>query len=220
MAEKRNYIIGKAELLSSLKPPPKMNPITAPIYTFREVMDRLKPQIKHTVSELNKLDDEVCPNDSAVAVMTMHPSYIAKGHFPRTLFKEMAVRSIGSKGVEILPDRWTRKGEPVKSPTTKIYVAGKRDRLTAFSHELERFTEQTRGAADLFRIWNIAESDISEKIKQNPDGFDGFWEVGLQLMPLGNNEFIKNAFLSYALDLGFSVRENMAIEVGSLWFMP
>jgi len=133
MAEKRNYIIGKAELLSSLTPPPKISPNTDPIYTFKEVMDRLKPQFKYTISQLNKLDDETCPNDYAVAAITLHPSYIAKGHFPRTLFKEMAVRSIGSKGVDILPDRWTRKGEPVKSPTTKIFVAGKRDRLTAFS---------------------------------------------------------------------------------------
>ncbi|WP_223886941.1 hypothetical protein [Phytobacter diazotrophicus] len=220
MAEKRNYIIGKAELLSSLKPPPKMNPNSVPIYTFSEVMGRLKPQFKHTVSQLNKLDDDACPRDFAVAAITLHPSYIAKGHFPRTLFKEMSVRSIGSKGVDVLPDRWTRVGEPVPSPTTKIFVAGKRDRLTEFSQELDNFSEQTRGAADLFHIWSVAEPEVSEKIKQNAEGFEGFWEVGLQLMPLGNNDFIKSAFISYAQELGFVVKDKMAIEVGSLWFMP
>ncbi|KDA92874.1 S8 family peptidase [Pantoea agglomerans] len=220
MAEKRNYIIGKAELLSSLTPPPKINPNSVSIYTFPEVMDRLKPQFKQTARKLNKLDDEACPKDFAVAAITLHPSYIAKGYFPRTLFREMAVRSIGSKGIDILPDRWTRVGNPVKSPTTKIFVAGKRNRLTEFSQELDHFTEQTRGATDLFRIWNVSEPDITEKIKQNAEGFEGFWEVGLQLMPLGNNEFIKQAFVSYAQDLGFTIKENMAIEVGSLWFMP
>lgn len=36
MAEKRNYIIGKAELLSSLTPPPKINPNSVSIYTFQK----------------------------------------------------------------------------------------------------------------------------------------------------------------------------------------
>lgn len=220
MTEKRNYIIGKAEVLASHTPPPKINPKSAPIYTFQEVMGRLKPQFEQTVSKLNALDDSLCPKDFAVATITLHPSYIAKGHFPRALFKEMAVRSIGSKGVEVLPDRWTRTGPPVKSPTTKIFVAGKRDRLTAFSKELEHFTETSRGGADLFRVWNISEPDNNEKVKKNPDAFEGYWEVGLQLMPVGNSEFIKTAFVDYAHELGFETKEEMAIEVGNLWFMP
>lgn len=56
MTEKRNYIIGKAEVLASHTPPPKINPKSDPIYTFREVMERLKPQFEHTVSKLNTLD--------------------------------------------------------------------------------------------------------------------------------------------------------------------
>ncbi|ELY4675460.1 S8 family peptidase [Cronobacter turicensis] len=220
MTEKRNYIIGKAEVLASHTPPPKINPKSDPIYTFQEVMGRLKPQFEQTVSKLNALDDSLCPKDFAVATITLHPSYIAKGHFPRALFKEMAVRSIGSKGVEVLPDRWTRTGPPVKSPTTKIFVAGKRDRLTAFSKELEHFTEKSRGGADLFRVWNISEPDNNEKVKKNPDAFEGYWEVGLQLMPVGNSEFIKTAFVDYAHELGFETKEEMAIEVGNLWFMP
>lgn len=120
MTQKRNYIIGKAEVLASHTPPPRINPKSEPIYTFSEVMERLKPQFEQTVIKLNALDNKLCPKDFAVAAITLHPSYIAKGHFPRALFKEMAVRSIGSKGVEIIPDRWTRTGPPVKSPTTKI----------------------------------------------------------------------------------------------------
>ncbi|WP_447868506.1 S8 family peptidase [Rahnella aceris] len=220
MAEKRNYIIGKAEVLASHTPPPKINPKSDPIYAFPEVMERLIPQFEKTVSRLNDLDDEVCPKDFAVAAITLHPSYIAKGHFPRTLFKEMAVRSIGSKGVEILPDRWTRKGPPAKSPTTKIFVAGKRDRLTEFSQELNYFTEDSRGASDLFRVWSVTEPDIADKIKHNTDAYKGFWEVGLQLMPVGGNDFIKTSFINYAGELGFDVKDSMAIEVGNLWFMP
>lgn len=220
MADKKNYIIGKAEELTSLKPPPKINPKSAPIYTFDEVIERLKPQFENTARQLNSLSSEVCPRDFAVSALTLHPSYIAKGHFPRALFKEMGVRSIGSKGVEILPDRWTRVGSPKISPTTKIYIAGKRDRLTEFSQELSQMTEESPGALDLFRVWSMEKITDSEKVKENSFAYDGFWEVGLQLIPGGNSEFIKTSFINYAKELGFELQENMAIEVANLWFVP
>lgn len=90
MVDKKNYIIGKAEELTSPKAPPKINPNTDPIYTFDEVIERLKPQFESTVRGLNALNNDVCPRDFAVSAITLHPSYIAKGHFPRALLKRWA----------------------------------------------------------------------------------------------------------------------------------
>ncbi len=154
MSDKKNYIIGKAEELTSLTPPPKINPNVDPIYTFTEVIRRLEPQFEITTQQLNALSSDVCPRDFAVSAITLHPSYIAKGHFPRTLFREMGVRSLGSKGIEVLPDKWTRVGPPKKSPTTKIFIAGKRERLTEFSENLRSLSEDSPGASDLFRVWS------------------------------------------------------------------
>lgn len=39
-------------------------------------------------------------------------------------------------------------------------------------------------------------------------------------MPVGGNDFIKTSFINYAGELGFDVKDSMAIEVGNLWFMP
>ncbi|HCT3248692.1 TPA: S8 family peptidase [Proteus mirabilis] len=220
MSEKKNYIIGKAEELTSLKPPPKINPSVDPIYTFDEVIARLKPQFEKTAKELNTLGTDVCPKDFAVSAITLHPSYIAKGYFPRALFKEMGVRSVGSKSTNVLPDRWTRVGKPKESPTTQIFVAGKRERLAEFTKSISLSTEDSPGASDLFRIWSIATVDEREKIKANPAAYDGYWEVGLQLIPGGNSEFIKNAFINYAIELGFRPKESLAIEVSNLWFVP
>ncbi|HBQ2036169.1 TPA: S8 family peptidase [Klebsiella pneumoniae] len=220
MSDKKNYIIGKAEELTSLTPPPKINPNVDPIYTFTEVIRRLEPQFEITTQQLNALSSDVCPRDFAVSAITLHPSYIAKGHFPRTLFREMGVRSLGSKGIEVLPDKWTRVGPPKKSPTTKIFIAGKRERLTEFSENLRSLSEDSPGASDLFRVWSIEKVDERDKIKENPNAFEGYWEVGLQLIPGGNSEFIKSSFISYASELGFELKENMAIEVSNLWFLP
>ena len=182
MSEKKNYIIGKAEELTSLTPPPKINPKIDPIYTFNEVIDRLQPQFSITAQQLNALSRDICPRDFAVSAITLHPSYISKGHFPRSLFREMGVRSLGSKGIEVLPDRWTRVGNPKKSPTTKIFITGKRERLTEFSNNLRNLSEDSPGASDLFRVWSIEKVDEREKIKANPNAPEGYWEVGLQLV--------------------------------------
>lgn len=220
MTKKVNYIIGKAEELTSLKPPPKIKPQHNDIYTLNEVINRLSPQFERVSSQLKLLSDELCPRDFAVSEITLHPSYIAKGHFPRALFKEMGVRSIGSKGVDIQPDKWTRKGTPKKSPTTKIFIAGKRERLSEFGRNIKQINSESPGADDLLRIWSIDTTNTEDKIKNNDSRLDDYYEVGLQLIPGSPSEFIKTAFLEYAKKLDFEVKIDLAIEVSNLWFIP
>jgi hypothetical protein len=220
MARKINYIIGNAEELTRITPPPRINPPGAPLYNLQEVVKRLAPQFDKVASELNALPDELCPRDFTVSAITLHPSYIAKGHFPRALFREMGVHSIGSKGTEVLPDKWTRKGEPQKSPTTKIFIAGKRDRLTEFGRHLTEIDNEAPGAEDLLRVWSIDTVNVDEKIKEGLHETNGYYEVGLQLIPGSSSEFVKTAFLSYAQKLGFDAKSDLAIEVSNLWFMP
>ncbi len=125
MAKKTNYLIGKAEELAKITPPPKMDPQSRDLYTIDEVVGRLKPQLEQVNQEFSDLDGRLCPRGYAVAKMTLHPSFIAKGHFPKQLLRDMGVRSIGSKATEVKPDKWMRKGAPEKSPSTSLFIAGK-----------------------------------------------------------------------------------------------
>lgn len=129
---KKNYIIGRAEELTSITPPPKIKPPQGGLYTVEESIQRLTPQFEQVVKEVNQYDDSLCPKDYVVTKLTLHPSYIAKGHFPKRLLREVGVRSIGSRAAEVKPDRWTKKGEPEVSPTTALYIAGKREQIKLF----------------------------------------------------------------------------------------
>jgi hypothetical protein len=76
MAERGNLLIGYRERLSSdlaapLAGAPKRHP-----YSFVEARRRLAPKIAETVDELDELPDEVCPRDQAVALVTLHPTYL------------------------------------------------------------------------------------------------------------------------------------------------
>nr|MDT0251368.1 S8 family peptidase [Endozoicomonas sp.] len=220
MARKVNYLIGKAEMLTELTAPPKMKPPGGPLYTLDESVQRLQSQLFQVISEQAELPDSVCPRDFSVCILNLHPSYIAKGHFPRTLLREMGVRSIGSKATDILPDRWTRKGPPKSCPSTSLYIAGKRKQLVDFGSKLDQMDQDTPGASELLRIWSFETVAPDSKIKSGKDVIEGYFEAGLQLIPGSTSEFIKHSFIDYANSLGFKVNSDLAIDVSNLWFIP
>ncbi|WP_319557968.1 S8 family peptidase [Thiomicrorhabdus sp.] len=217
---KKNYLIGKAEELTSLTPPPKMNPPSENLYTVQESVQRLLPQFEEVSNQLQELTDDICPKDFTVTKLTLHPSYIAKGHFPKRFLREMGVHSIGSKSTEITPDRWTRKGEPEQSPTTSLFVAGKRQQLADFSKQLSSFSESTPGADDIHKIWSIESISPESKLKPGNLKDSSAFEVGIQLIQGGPADFIKNSFLQYAKTLGFDANPDISFEISNLWFVP
>ncbi|MFL5266207.1 MAG: hypothetical protein ACJ8AH_06335 [Stellaceae bacterium] len=101
MAERSNFLIGYGERLASdLAAPtggaPKRHP-----YTFAEARERLTPKVKATVKELVDLPAEVCPKDQAVALLTLHPSYLAKSYYPGELLKTYGLETVGSRAREV-----------------------------------------------------------------------------------------------------------------------
>lgn len=220
MAKKTNYLIGRAEELAVTTPPPKMNPQGRDLYTLDEVVERLQPQLIKVNEELASLSEALCPRDYSVAKLTLHPSYIAKGHYPKKLLREMGVRSIGSKAVEVKPDRWARVGEPEKSPSTSLFVAGKREAFVDFEKKLLGYLSDSYATDDLMKVWSIESVSPVSKLKGNKSSRPGYFEVGIQLIPDGSSDFIKKSFIAYARDLEFEVREDLSLDISNLWFIP
>ncbi|WP_136065721.1 S8 family peptidase [Modicisalibacter radicis] len=220
MAKKTNYLIGKAEELAKITPPPKMNPQSRDLYTVEEVVERLAPQLERVNRELSDLDEKLCPRGYGVAKMTLHPSFIAKGHFPKQLIRDMGVRPIGSKAAEVKPDKWMRKGAPKPSPSTTIFIAGKLDKFAEFGRKLRGVDKDYYAIDDLMKVWSFESISESSKIKDNPASKPGYFEVGVHLIPGGSTDFIKQSFISHAESHGFEVRDDISIEVSNLWFVP
>lgn len=218
--KKKNYIIGNGELLAKLTPPPKIKPPSTSLYTLSEVKARLSPQLNKLTSELNTLDQALCPKDYVVTRLTLHPSFIAKGHFPSKLFREMGVYSVGSRATTVRPDKWTRKGKPEDSPTTSIFLAGRRSQINDFSKRLNDFTEESPGADDLLKIWSIDSINRKSKVMPGDLNDKGEYEVGLHLLPDHTSDFIKTSFLTYAESIGVEVHDDISISVSNLWFLP
>lgn len=70
---KTNFLIGRGELLTSDIPSPKRVPGKAEVYSLYESKQRLLPQIASTIENFAKLPNRACPNDYAVAKLTVNP---------------------------------------------------------------------------------------------------------------------------------------------------
>ncbi|ALM65546.1 MULTISPECIES: S8 family peptidase [Vibrio] len=221
MAKNKNYLIGRAEVLASLTPAPKMKFDRTPLYSISESKARLEPQLKNVCDELSKMPSELCPNDLSVTRMTLHPSFIAKGHFPKKFLRQMGVQSIGSTSSNVKPDRWTRVGEPEKSPSTSLYLSGKRQDILEFSQKLSQYNDESPAAEDLEKIWSIEVIDAESKIKKGlPQSVQGYFEVGLQLLPGHHSSTIKKEFVKLANKYEYECRVDLGFDVSNLWFLP
>src|SRR5579871_3783958 len=112
MAERNNFIIGYGERLASDLAAPVAGGPKAHPYTFAEARKRLSPKVKTAVRELDSLVPEVCPHDQAVALLTLHPTYIAKSYYPTELLRSYHLETVGSRSREIAPEKWARKKPP------------------------------------------------------------------------------------------------------------
>lgn len=217
---KKNFLIGRAEKLGYQTPPPKINPSTSQLYTWEEILQRVQPQLEKVAELQEQMDSDICPGDFSVTKITLHPTYIAKSFYPNRLLRSMDVVSIGSRATLVTPDKWLRKGQPEETPTTSLFVAGRKAAVSAFANTVENIPEGSGVGTDLSHIWEFDLVAPSEKIRQNEAPFEGFFEVGLYLLPDENSEFIVDAFVKYAESLDFFCNRELEVSVSNLRFIP
>jgi hypothetical protein len=126
MAERGNLLIGYGERLSSDLAAPVVGAAKRHPYSFAEAGRRLTPKIAETAEELDELPAEVCPRDQAVALVTLHPTYLAKSYYPADLLRTYRLETIGSRAREVSPQKWTKKKPPESAVTSELFVAGSR----------------------------------------------------------------------------------------------
>src|SRR6266852_1115552 len=94
---KQNFLLARGERLThrvevKLGSQPKEHP-----YTFAEARSRIAPMLASVSKKLDALPAATCPNDRAVATVTLNPEYIAKSYFPGDLLRSVGLTSVGSR---------------------------------------------------------------------------------------------------------------------------
>lgn len=215
-----NFLIGRGELLTYDIKGPKRGGKKAEVYSFTEAKARLLPQFVEAAEALDELPQEACPRDFGVARLTLNPSYIAKSFFPAGLLRETGLESVGSRTVEIVPERWTRKEAPRPCTTTELFVAGKRASFRQAAQRVNEIAQGSDEALDLAHIERFSRLAAEDRVRNYGSGREHYFEVGIHLLPDEHPAFIQDGFERFAAQCDVKVHRALSFRAGNLWFVP
>ncbi len=217
---KRNFLLGRGErLVEDIVGKTGGGPKAAP-YTFAEAKSRLTPMVTSAVRQIENLPDLACPDDRAVASITLNPEYIAKSYFPADLFRAIGVEAIGSKPKTILPEKRSKDRQPELAVTTELFVVGKRSDFSNWANQLPLWAESTSGAKSLIEIEEISAPSAEDKIKGNiPKHGFLVYEVVLHADGIEGEVGALASFKRYLYALGISASLERRFYAGGLCFV-
>ncbi len=166
MEGQRNYLLGYGERLTTpVELPTGGFPKAAP-YDFEEARDRLAPMVQRVASALAELPAKACPDGQAVALLTLHPEYYAKSHFPSSVLRTANLRAVGSRPCMLTPDRCSRDREPEETVTTEYFVAGERSSFSHLAGQLGNWRADSAGSSQLAAIERVSVPDAAGRIRR------------------------------------------------------
>ena len=198
MLTQPNYLLGKGENLADSVQRKAGSPPGPPPYSFGEAKRNLTPNVQATAKSISALPRAACPNDEAVAVVTLHPQYISKSSYPAGFLAAAGLRAVGSRPVTVQPKKWTKKADPDESPTSELFVAGQRDAFIRLAQSFVQWTEQISGAEEIVRIEEMHATVPSERIKPiYSDAEELLLEVVLHAGEKPVSRYVINGFKEY-----------------------
>ena len=217
---KRNFLLGKGERLVEKVVGvrgggPKSHP-----YTFEYAKTRIAPMLARTVRGIDQLPAQACPNDIAVAAVTLNPEYIAKSYFPEKLFETLGLEPVGSRPKRIKPEKRSKGREPEETITTELFVMGPRSAFRSWRASLGSLQEDEAGAKDLATIEEVTAPTTRDKIKGKlPKKGNLVFEAVLHSNGATGGNGVLAQFSNYLETLGIEEPVGRRFNAGGLCFV-
>lgn len=220
MPSEERFLLGYGERLTGPVAAPHGAPPPGPAYEFQEAVQRLAPEVVQMTSTLDDLPAGACPEGEAVAVITLHPQSLAKSYHPKRLLDQYNLRQVGSRPIEVTPEKWTRQGDPELSHSTELYVAGRR---ASFSRWAEDFAESAlRINEAIQRIEEVRAPNPGERLRNldHAERSQAGLLVELIIHASATDDYIIEAFERYAETVGVDAKVERRLFAGGLCFLP
>lgn len=220
MPDNPRFLLGYGERLTGHVSAPAGNAPPGPAYSFEEAIERLGPQVAALTDAFAALPPEACPENEAVGTLVLHPQSLAKSYHPQKLLNVYNLRQVGSRPVEVHPEKWTKKDEPQLSPSTEIYVAGKRESFAQWAQDFEHEPLRIHEAIQRLESIEAPNSELRlRNIAQAQPSSHGLL-VEVVLHAGATDEYIVDAFEAYARTLGIGSDLDRRLFAGGLCFVP
>jgi hypothetical protein len=221
MPANTNFLLGYGETLTEPATQPPKKAEKHPPYSFLEAKSRVIPMIQAAAAEIRSLSPLACPGDQAVAVLTLHPEYLAKSYFPLALLQSLRLDSVGSRPTIVKPEKWSRKGEPSATDSTDLFIAGPRDAFIGWASGLPHWTEQIAGAENLVAIEQLRSQRPKDRIQPiRSNAKEVPLEIVLHASAQRASNFILEGFQAFLRSLELKADFDRRFHVGGLCFMP
>ena len=217
---KRNFLLGRGErlvedVLGVRGGGPKEHP-----YTFSEARTRLGPMLDQVVLGLDELPTAACPDDHAVAAVTLNPEYIAKSYFPDRLLRSLSLEPVGSRPRRITPEKRSRDRPSEESITTELFVMGTRSAFRAWRARLPDWRETNPHSRQLTTIERVAAPTARDKIKGPlPESGGTVFEVVLHTGTEFGEDRVLRRFREYLANLKIDQMLNQRFRARGLCFV-
>ena len=218
MPRQNNFLIGLGERLTSpVDVPTGGSPKNLP-YDFVTQQNRLDSRLQQTHEYISTLPQAACPNDRAVAIVTMHPRFISKSDFPENLFRSVGIRAVGSRSVDIAPEKWGVDRHPELAPTDELFVAGTRESFAQWAGNITAWEASSGVSEALQTIEDISAFHAEAKVRSVPKNRDSVMlEV---ILHNADDEDVIRSFIEYASRVPATVYTEKRRDVGALTFLP
>lgn len=165
MARDQNFLLGQGERITAPEVIKKGSSPKKPPYSFADAKKRATERLSKTLDALDKLPNDACPNDEAVAVVTLHPRFLSKSEVPSDMLEEVGLRTIGSRSRKITPDAWGIDRHANSALTAELFVAGTRAAFGRWLKTMPSWTSESPVAHRLTQIESISAVPADSKVK-------------------------------------------------------
>lgn len=164
----RNVLIANGqELIGPMSWPQGGGPKWHP-YTLADVQEVLRPQLIAMSRSARAVSKEYSPRGEITAQIVLHPTFLAKSHFPAGILRDAGLTILGSRSVRITP-RVDRSHVPGLHDTAEIMVAGTANEFEAMDQNLHD-PALTIGRKEQFtHIETIHAYTSQAKLRLDPD---------------------------------------------------
>lgn len=219
MAREHNFLLGQGEKLTSGTVIKQGGSSKNPPYDFATATRRTATSLGRTVKSLHALPADACPNDQAVAIVTLHPRFLSKSDSPDELLGRVGLRTVGSRSKRVKPEAWGVAKHGEDALTSELFVAGKRAAFAAWQRDLGNWTPTTPGADTLSHLEGISAFEPELKIKGVSPSDKKTPVLEIVLHNSGSEDIVES-FLKYARAHGGDPLVNRRRDVQGLTFIP
>lgn len=219
MAEEPKFLLGRGESLNRDSSFHAGFSESDTPYEWAAQQARILPMLARQQAIFDEIPSYARPGDNVVSRLTLNPQYYSRSAYPGELVAHFGLRLVGSKPVQIKPEKGRGSTSPNGILSTVLFLAGKRDAFKRLTKATTSPEIDVSLVADLQKIETIQAMTVKDRvlgiISRKPELLEIVLHHDADLDADWEHEFV-----SFAKRTGIKLDLHQNYQSRGLWFMP